>query len=70
MIFNEEWETTRIALDEDQNRRRTAGLAWAATAGLSLLPAAAQTPKSAQHDPSLGCSASLLATLQKDLQAD
>jgi hypothetical protein len=44
--------------------------AWAATAGLSLLPAVAQTPKSAQHDQASGVPASLLATLQKDLQAE
>ena len=45
-------------------------LAWAAAAGLSLLPAAAQTPKPAQHDQASGAPASLLATLQKDLQAE
>jgi hypothetical protein len=45
-------------------------LAWAATAGLSLLPAAAQIPKSAQHDQAAGAPASLLATLQKDLKAE
>ena len=53
---------------------RTAGgllaLAWVATAGLSLLPAAAQTPKSAQHDQASGAPASLFTTLQKDLQAE
>jgi hypothetical protein len=45
-------------------------LAWAATAGLSLLPAAAQIPKSAQHDQAAGAPASLFATLQKDLKAE
>ena len=45
-------------------------LAWAATAGLSRLPAAAQTPKSARHDEASGAPASLLATLQKDLKAE
>jgi hypothetical protein len=44
-------------------------LAWAATVGLSLLPAA-QTPKSAQHDQASGALASLLAMLQKDLKAE
>jgi len=53
---------------------RTAGgllaLAWAARVDLSLLPAAAQTPKSAQHDQASGAPASLFTTLQKDLQAE
>jgi hypothetical protein len=45
-------------------------LAWAAMAGLSLLSAAAQTPKSSQHDQASVAPASLLATLQKDLKAE
>ena len=45
-------------------------LAWAAAAGLSLLPAAAQTPKSSQHDQASVAPASLLATLQMDLKAE
>jgi hypothetical protein len=45
-------------------------LAWAATAGLSLLPAAAQTTKSSQHNQASVAPASLLATLQKDLKAE
>src|SRR5215831_16403667 len=42
--------------------------AWAATAGLGLLPGAAQTPKPSQHDQAPVAPASLLATLQKDLK--
>ena len=53
---------------------RTAGgllaLAWAARVDLSLLPAAAQTPKSSQHDQASVAPPSLLATLQKDLKAE
>ena len=45
-------------------------LAWAAAAGLSLLPAAAQTPKSSQHDQASVAPPSLLATLQMDLKAE
>jgi hypothetical protein len=45
-------------------------LAWAATAGLSLLPAAAQTTKSSQHNQASVAPASLLATLRKDLKAE
>ena len=37
--------------------------AWAAAAGLSLLPAAAQAPKSAQHAQASVTPASLVAAL-------
>src|SRR6516162_2048012 len=62
--------------DPDRNsmKIRTArgllAFAWAAAAGLSLLPAAAQAPKSAQHDQASVAPASLVAALQKDLKAE
>ena len=43
-------------------------LAWAATFSLSLLPGAAQTPKSSQHDQA--SDAPVFATLQKDLKEE
>ena len=70
MIFNEEWETIGSRTMKIGTAGGLLGLAWAATAGLSPLPAVAQTPKSAQHDRASGAPASLLATLQKDLQAE
>src|SRR5215467_12841881 len=45
-------------------------LAWAATFSLSLLPGAAQTSKSSQHDQASDAPVSLLATLQKDLKEE
>jgi hypothetical protein len=45
-------------------------LAWAPMAGVSLLPAAAQTTKSSQHNQAAVAPNSLLATLQNDLKEE
>jgi hypothetical protein len=48
----------------------TLALAWAGTAGISLLPAVAQTTKSSQHNQAAVAPDSLVATLHNDLEEE